>query len=175
MHRNWRGTKIFRSRKDIPTCPTMNWIKLITKYSRKNLNRQRTDILQDRMIELDFSQFHEKKYREHRYGLYVLKNGLGDVLYVGISKNDIWERWFGWGGHMMWDGNVIYGESPIGVKIENHLPDSLKWKIQLWTLEDCIKFCRKELPGYKFEKTVYDIEPIMIRILSPALNSAYNL
>ena len=86
------------------------------------------------MIELDFQQFHDQKYREQRYELYMLKNGLGDILYIGISKNDVWQRWFGWGGHMTWDGKVIYGESPVGVKIENHLPDSLSWKIQLWTL-----------------------------------------
>ena len=127
------------------------------------------------MIELDFLQFHEQKYREKRYELYVLKNGLGDILYIGISQSNVWERWFGWGGHMMWDGNVIYGESPIGVKIENHLPDSLNWKIQLWTLEDCIKFCRKELPGDILKKTIHDVEPIMIRKLSPALNNTYNL
>jgi hypothetical protein len=76
---------------------------------------------------------------------------------------------------MMWDGNVIYGESPIGVKIENHLPDSLNWKIQLWTLEDCIKFCRKELPGDISKKTIHDVESIMIRKLSPALNNTYNM
>jgi len=52
------------------------------------------------MIELDFVQFHEQHYREQRYELYVLKNGLGDILYIGISKSNIWERWFGWGGHM---------------------------------------------------------------------------
>ena len=58
------------------------------------------------MIELAFQQFHDQQYREQRYELYMLKNGLGDILYIGISKNDIWERWFGWGGHMMWDGEV---------------------------------------------------------------------
>ena len=127
------------------------------------------------MIELTFLQFHKQQYRENGFELYVVTNGAGDVLYVGISKNNIWERWFGWGGHMMWDGNVIYGESAIGVKIENHLPDSLNWKIQLWTLEDCIKFCTKELPAETSEITIHYMEPIMIRKLSPALNSTYNL
>jgi hypothetical protein len=127
------------------------------------------------MIELEFEQFHDHDYAENRYELYVVRNGLGDVLYVGISMNNVWERWFGWGGHMMWDGKVIYGESPIGVKIENHLPHSLNWKIQLWTLEDCIKFCRTELPGHKFKNTIHDVEPIMIQLLSPALNNTYNL
>ena len=127
------------------------------------------------MIELDFQQFHDQKYREQGYELYVLKNGLGGILYIGISKNDIWQRWFGWGGHMTWDGNVIYGESPVGVKIENHLPDSLNWKIQLWTLQDCVNFCRNELPIDTLAITIQEIEPIMIRKLSPALNGTYNL
>ena len=74
------------------------------------------------MIELPIQQFHDQDYRKLRYELYVMKNGLGEVLYVGISTRDIWDRWFGWGGHMTWDGYVIYGESPVGIRIENHLP-----------------------------------------------------
>jgi hypothetical protein len=105
----------------------------------------------------------------------VLKNGIGDILYIGISTVDIWERWFGWGGHITWDGKVIYGESPVGVKIENHLPDSLNWKIQLWTLKGCIRFCAKELPSDSSEVTIHDLEPIMIKKMSPALNVTHNL
>ena len=127
------------------------------------------------MIELTFLEFHEQQYTENQFCLYVIKNGLGDILYIGISTNNVWERWFGWGGHMTWDGKVIYGESPIGAKIENHLPDSLNWKIQLWTLNDCITFCGTELPSDFSEVTIHDIEPIMIRKLSPALNLTYNL
>ena len=127
------------------------------------------------MIELSFLEFHEQQYPAQPYCLYVVKNASEDVLYVGISVINIWERWFGWGGHMMWDGKVIYGESPIGAKIENHLPDSLSWKFQLWTLEDCLEFCRKELPSDFSEITIHGIEPIMIRKLSPALNLTYNL
>jgi len=127
------------------------------------------------MIELTFRQFHDGQYRERGYELYIMKNGLGDILYIGISTNGIWNRWFAWGGHMMWDGKIIYGDSRIGVKIENHLPDSLNWKIQLWTLKDCIKFCRKELRVDASEATIHDLEPIMIQKLCPALNSTYNL
>lgn len=127
------------------------------------------------MIELRFEDFHEQNYEDKGFCLYVLKNGLGDVLYVGISAVDVWSRWFGWGGHMLWDGKVIYGESSIGIKIENHLPESLNWKIQLWTLKDCIEVCRTEL-SYEISKvTIHDIEPIIIRKLSPALNATYNL
>ena len=107
--------------------------------------------------------------------MYVVKNGNGEILYIGISTNNIWERWFGWGGHMVWDGKVIYTESPIGTKIENHLPDSLKWKIQLWSLKDCLEVCAKELPSDISEVTIRHMEPIMIRKLSPALNATYNL
>ncbi len=126
------------------------------------------------MIELDFLQFHEQQYREKRYELYVRKNGLGDILYIGISKSNIWERWFGWGGHMTWDGKVIYGESPIGVKIENHLPESLNWKIQLWTLDDCVSFCNDMLPT-RLNFTIQFLESFMIQKLTPILNVTYNL
>jgi len=127
------------------------------------------------MIELNLVQFHEQQYQEKGYELYILKNGLGDILYIGISTNNIWERWFGWGGHLTWDRNVIYGESSIGMKIENHLPDSLNWKIQLWTLKDCIRFCSKELPSDISMVTIRNVEPLIIQKLSPALNAAYNL
>jgi hypothetical protein len=127
------------------------------------------------MIELTFLEFHEQQYDEQQYCLYVVKNGDENTLYVGISTNNIWERWFGWGGHITWDGNVIYGESQIGVKIEDHLPDSLKWTIQLWSMTDCLEFCREELPTDLPEITIHYLEPIMIRKLSPALNVTLNL
>jgi len=127
------------------------------------------------MIELPFEDFHEHNYEDMGFCLYVMKNGLDDILYVGISNSDVWERWFSWGGHMTWDGTVIYGESPIAIKIENYLPDSLHWKIQLWTIQDCLEFCGKELPEATTEIIIDDIEPIMIQKLSPALNATYNL
>ena len=127
------------------------------------------------MIELSFDDFHEQNYEDKGFCLYVIKNGLDDILYIGISTVNVWQRWFGWGGHMTWDGNVIFGESYIGTKIENHMPDSLNWVIQLWTLSDCIKFCRKELSDIKSEITLRVVEPIMIRKLSPALNRIRNL
>lgn len=131
--------------------------------------------MEAKMIELSFRQFHDGQYRERGYELYVMKNGLGDILYIGISTTDVWGRWFAWGGHMMWDGNVIYGDSTIGGKIENHLPESLDWKIQLWTLKDCLKFCKAELPEDTSNLTIQHVEPIMIRKLSPSLNATHNL
>ena len=127
------------------------------------------------MIELTFQEFQAQQYQDEGFCLYVIKNRRGDILYIGISTNSIWERWFAWGGHMVWDGKVIYGESPIGVKIEDHLPDSLRWRIQLWTLDDCIQLCRQELPLDTSGMTIRDVEPIMIQKLSPALNVTFNL
>lgn len=125
------------------------------------------------MIEIDFQDFHDQNYEETGYELYVMKNGLEDVLYVGISKWSIWERWFGWSGHIAWLDDRITGSTSVGQKIVGHLPDSLKWKIQLWTLEDCVNLCKEEFhippsPDISF------IEPIMINKLSPILNVVCN-
>lgn len=68
---------------------------------------------------------------------------------------------------------MIYGESPVGVKIERSIPDSLKWKIQLWTLEDCIDFLGNDIPPHN-NRTIKEIEPLMIKNLSPILNVTYN-
>jgi hypothetical protein len=127
------------------------------------------------MIEIDFENFHDQDYVDEGYDLYVMKNGFGDVLYIGISTQSIWDRWIGWNGHMVWVDKVIYGTSSVGQKIEDHLPDSLKWKIQLWTLEDCIKFCKDELPPSRRLPTINFIEPFMIQKLSSILNVTYNL
>jgi hypothetical protein len=127
------------------------------------------------MIELTFREFHQQLYEEQGFCLYVVKNGSEDTLYVGISTNDVWERWFGFGGHLTWDGDIIYGESPIGVRIANHFPDSLEWMIQLWSLKDCLEFCGEELPTDLPEAAIQNLEPIMIRKLCPALNTIYNL
>jgi hypothetical protein len=125
------------------------------------------------MIEIDFEHFHNQDYMEEGYDLYVMKNGLGDVLYVGISNQSIWERWFGWNGHILWLDHVVEGNSAVGQKIVDHLPGSLKWEIQLWTLEDCVSFCRDILPTTHIPNIAF-IEPYMIQKLSPILNSSYN-
>jgi len=127
------------------------------------------------MIEIEFKRFHKQDYADDGYELYVMKNGSDDVLYVGISTRSIWERWFGWNGHITWNRNTIYGESSIGRKIADHLPDSMKWKIQLWTRDDCIEYCKDVLPPNTQRLTIGFIEPFMIQKLSPILNEIYNL
>jgi len=126
------------------------------------------------MIELSFRNFYEQKYDDEGCCLYVMKDGLGDILSIGISTNHVWVRWFGGRGHLPWTGTMFYGNSIIGEKIASHFPKSWDWKIQLWTLEDCKEFCYKDLPNYDFGFAVRAVEARMIKILSPALNSHMN-
>jgi hypothetical protein len=70
--------------------------------------------------------------------------------------------------------NYLVGQSSVGEKIVDHLPDSWEWKIQLWTLEDCLEFCADELKPHG-RYTIKWLEPIMIQKLRPSLNTIYNL
>lgn len=74
-----------------------------------------------------------------------MKNGLDEILYIGISSQKIWDRWFGWNGHIFDGRDFLDGKSSIGEKIVDHLPDSWGWKIQLWTLDDCVALCKDEI------------------------------
>lgn len=127
------------------------------------------------MIEISFREFFEYTYHEDGFHeLYVLKNGLNETLYIGISSENIWNRWFGPRGHVMVGHNYLIGESSVGRKVVDHLPDSWEWKIQLWTLENCKAFCANELnPTGRYD--IQWLEPIMIQKLRPSLNVIYNL
>ena len=127
------------------------------------------------MIELSFREFFDYQYPNHDfYELYVMKNGLGETLYVGISKENIWNRWFGLRGHILVGTNYLIGESSVGRKIVDHLPESWNWKIQLWSLEDCITLCAEDLnPNGRYD--IKWLEPFMIQRLRHSLNIIYNL
>ena len=127
------------------------------------------------MIEITFREFFEYEYpHDGFYELYVMKNGLGQILYVGISSDNIWNRWFGSRGHVMVGTNYLVGQSSVGQKVVDHLPDSWIWKIQLWTYEDCREFCSEELnPNGRY--TIKWLEPFIIQKLHPSLNINYNL
>jgi len=128
------------------------------------------------MLEITFREFYELEYEEDGlHELYVVKNGLDETLYVGITSQKIWDRWFGWNGHIFLSGAILEGRSSVGNKIVDHLPDSWKWKVQLWTLDDCVAFCKDEIsPTRKYYDTKY-LEPFMIEKLRPALNVTYSL
>ena len=68
----------------------------------------------------------------------------------------------------------MVGESAVGKKVVDHLPDSWNWRIQLWTLDDCLAFCADELkPNRRYD--VKMLEPFIIQKLHPILNVIYNL
>ena len=127
------------------------------------------------MIEITFKDFYEYKYHEDGFHeLYIMKNGIEEILYVGISNQTIWNRWFGWNGHIIGDARYMVGESAVGKKVVDHLPDSWDWKIQLWTLDDCVEFCADELkPNRRYD--IKMLEPVIIQKLHPSLNTIYNL
>jgi hypothetical protein len=91
------------------------------------------------MITLTFLEFYKGDYEDVGYSLYFVRGADGQALYIGISANSIWQRWFGGGtGHMTigFDGK-LHGASHIGQVIENNLPLSWEWKIDLLKVEDC--------------------------------------
>jgi hypothetical protein len=127
------------------------------------------------MIEITFKEFYEYEYsREEDYELYIMKNGLGETLYVGISSQNLWSRWFGRNGHISVGPRYLIGVSSVGCKVVDHLPDSWDWKIQLWTFENCVNLCADELNS-KGRYSIKWLEPIMIQKLRPSLNVIYNL
>jgi hypothetical protein len=127
------------------------------------------------MIEITFREFFEYEYpHDEFYELYIMKNGLDEILYIGISSENIWNRWFGMRGHILVGTNYLVGETPVGGKVVDHLPDSWAWKIQLWTFEDCKEYCADQLnPNGRY--TIKWLEPLMIQKLRPSLNLTYNL
>lgn len=127
------------------------------------------------MVEITFREFFEYRYRDDEFfELYVMKNGLDENLYVGISSQNVWNRWFGWSGHITVGDKFLVGESEIGRKVVDHLPNSWGWKIQLWTLDDCVEFCADALnPLGRYNIKL--LEPMVIQKLRPSLNCTYNL
>jgi hypothetical protein len=127
------------------------------------------------MLEITFREFFEYKYPHGEFHeLYIMKNGLEEILYIGISSENIWNRWFGWCGHILVGTNYLVGESSVGRNIVDHLPDSWNWKVQLWTFEDCREFCAEKLnPNGRYD--IKWLEPLMIQKLRPSLNIIYNL
>lgn len=125
------------------------------------------------MKSLRFSDFFRGEFADVGFELYLLKDTYETVLYIGISRDSIWHRWFGGGtSHMDTDAaGKICGRSHIGEVIEQCFPASWDWIIELWTREDCLKACRAELPGRDMDKLeIATIEPFMIVKFTPLYN-----
>lgn len=142
------------------------------------------------MITLTFKDFSNPENFPDNVGieLYVLRNKQ-EFLYVGISKSNVWNRWFGSRGRM-WkvfdrNGNHIGWNSTgyVGITIIKEMPESLLWEIDLWSLKECVEFLGipfiEDFPLIKSSQFghIYDIkeiEPKFISKLSTKLNSIYN-
>lgn len=126
----------------------------------------------DPPITLTFEDFLDGKYHDGKHNLYIVWYKK-QSLYVGISKANIWTRWFsGRQSHMYFaqkhsgtrEGGHWKGSSTIGCVIERNFPASLKWKIEL---RHCNTFswCNDEL--------LEDAERRLIREIRPLFNSTY--
>jgi hypothetical protein len=125
------------------------------------------------MKALLFSEFFEGSYDDAGYELYVIKEPGGIVMYIGISKESVWHRWFGGGtSHMDRDASgQFYGKSYIGEVIARRLPQSWNWVIELWTKEDCLSVCRKDIRGRNINDLGIElVEPFMIAKFEPLYN-----
>lgn len=123
------------------------------------------------MISLRFGDFRKGDYEEEDgyHELYVVKN-LEEVLYIGISQQGIWRRWF----DDFW-GHFAQG-STIARRIQENSPVSNDWTIDLWTLKDCQILLKEELKlfGKRTHWSIEACEQLMIRKMRPRLNIEHN-
>jgi hypothetical protein len=126
------------------------------------------------VIRLKFSEFISGTYdrRGERHVVYVLI-AESYVLYVGMSKANIWMRWFGQpASHMFQYSDKQWGyQSPAGEAVVRCLPDSLNWTIELWTAGDCTKFLEKDKSLERLNPNdIHELEWLLIDKLHPVLN-----
>ena len=96
--------------------------------------------------------------------LYVVRNKK-NILYVGMSRANVWNRWFGYSGRITKNiyNELVYHDA-ISMMIVNGLPDSNKWSIDLWTKEECASFL-----GCKSDD-LRSVESELIASLLPKIN-----
>ncbi len=124
------------------------------------------------MIKLSFAQFFNSDFEDLGYELYIVKD-VDMVMYIGISRNSVWDRWFGgYGSHMeILSEQSIRGNSTIGDVIKRRLPDSWNWTIELWTNQDCREALREELNGQNaVDIPIITLEGYLIKKLNPLYN-----
>src|SRR5690349_18734117 len=136
------------------------------------------------MIALTFRDFYNEKFERKPYSLYLVRDG-DVVLYIGISSDYLWNRWFGGGfSHMRLvptgKGKSVpmSNGSTIANKIEVNYPESAYWTIELWINDDCIEHLSKFedvsfLIACKPRKTE-EIEASMIHHFKPLYNGTHN-
>jgi hypothetical protein len=121
------------------------------------------------MYTLSFKKFTDPDYfPNEKVVLYVIRDN-DQVFYVGISKANVWYRWFGANGRMV---KNIYEEwvsyDSIGNHIIRNMPKSFRWNVDLWVADETIAFLGSSNTDLK------DIENEMISALWPSINSIGN-
>jgi hypothetical protein len=125
------------------------------------------------MKALTFAEFHKGDFEDIGYQLYFVKDTKSKAMYIGISQNSIWQRWFGGvTSHMdITASGQLYGTSNIGQVIERRFPSSWDWTIELWTKEDCLSVLDREFDGKNMERiNIETLESYMIKKFKPLYN-----
>lgn len=131
------------------------------------------------MISLTFRDFYDCRYEDGEYDLYVLRDK-DAVLYVGISRENVHDRWFGGGfSHMntvAWSDYPVSSTDLIGERVYINYPESLEWTMELWSVNDCVEYIGENtgVPKGVLSKNLSVIESEMIRILTPLYNRTMN-
>lgn len=118
------------------------------------------------------------KYDDHNedHQLYII-TAESCVLYIGISSQNIWHRWFNSPRSHLRQNYSLKGKDPswgyssdIGEAVVRCFPESLNWVIELWTMDDCLKSLNDSDNMGRTPKRILDIERVMINKLRPAFN-----
>jgi hypothetical protein len=126
------------------------------------------------MITLKFKDFMDGNYKDDfEANLYLLKDG-EKVLYIGITTQDIWNRWFdSRGSHIFRNSEGDYlGWTDAGKFVVKNIPVSLDWIIELYTPDDCKKILEEEFGIAHVDR--FDIrfcESVLIAKFKPSLNA----
>ena len=132
------------------------------------------------MLTMTFEEFERGEWadgKEQECSIYVIKDG-ETFLYIGKTRQHVLDRWFGACGHMPY-GDYEYRSffSTIGRRIADNMPDSKKYTVELYSLEEAKETVRAEIEERNF---CYDriglgyCEQLMILKHKPFDNTTYN-
>jgi len=137
------------------------------------------------MIQMTINKFyHFKDDSNDFHQLYIIEKPKNHILYIGISKIGIWNRWFGNSGRMRKNiENKFYSTDSISEKIIENMPESMNWIIKLYTIQDCIlelkdelyqKYKHKDFNKFIIINDIEGMEQLFIKKLHPELNVMLN-
>ena len=124
-------------------------------------------------IELTFERFMSQDYDDSAddiYTIYIVENGK-DVLYVGMTKRNIFDRWFGFSGHMEGENARYYSE--IGKVIYYNMPESKLWTIKMLTTKEAFDLLGEKAPkinNIDSPLAIEKVEHYLIKELHPLFN-----